>query len=101
MWSKIYDAVIKSVISVEKTIFDSEKCGATGSVRSNFFELLGYDIMLDDELNPWILEVNLSPSLAGDSPIDFQIKSNLIVDTFNLVCVRKLPSNRKRILVTQ
>jgi len=71
MWSKIYDAVIKSFISVEKTIFEHDKCGNPGSVRSNFFECLGYDIMLDDELNPWILEVNLSPSLAGDSPIDF------------------------------
>jgi tubulin polyglutamylase TTLL5 len=71
MWSKIYDAVIKSLISVEKTIFNSDCVGGTGSVRSNFFELLGFDIMLDDELNPWILEVNLSPSLAGDSPIDF------------------------------
>ena len=103
MWSKIYDAVIKSIISVENTIFDGVKNiqSVTGSCKSNFFELLGYDIMLDDELNPWILEVNLAPSLAGDSPIDFQIKSNLIVDTFNLIGVRKLPSNRKRILATQ
>lgn len=46
---------------------------------------------------PWILEVNLSPSLAFDSPLDFQIKSNLLMDTFNLVGVKKF-SRRKEVL---
>ena len=45
--------------------------------------------MLDSDLNPWILEVNLSPSFATDSPLDFEVKANLITDTLNLVGVRK------------
>ena len=45
--------------------------------------------MLDCAMNPWILEANLSPSLATDSPLDFDIKSNLVTDLFNLVGVRK------------
>ena len=97
MWSKIYDAVIKSLISVEKTLFDSTKevKNAYNSSRSNFFELLGYDILLDSDMHPWILEVNLAPSLSADSPMDYHLKSNLIVDMFNLVGVRKLPLVRK------
>lgn len=39
--------------------------------------------------SPWLLEVNLSPSLAFDSPLDLKIKGNLLKDTFNLVGVRK------------
>lgn len=35
------------------------------------------------------MEVNLSPSLATDAPLDAQIKMNLIVDTLNLVGVKK------------
>jgi len=33
--------------------------------------------------------VNLSPSLAFDSPLDLKIKANLVKDTFNLIGVRK------------
>jgi len=51
--------------------------------------------MLDSDLKPWILEVNLSPSLAFDSPLDFQIKSNLLVDVFNIVGIKKLARKRE------
>jgi hypothetical protein len=35
------------------------------------------------------MEVNLSPSLATDAPLDAQIKMQLIVDTLNLAGVKK------------
>jgi tubulin polyglutamylase TTLL6/13 len=49
------------------------------------FEILGFDVMLDDKLKPWIIEVNHSPSFTTDSPIDFKIKKNLIIDTIKLL----------------
>ena len=41
-----------------------------------------------------MLEINLSPSLACDAPLDFHIKSRLIADTFNMVQLNK-PSRRE------
>lgn len=35
------------------------------------------------------MEVNLSPSLATESPLDLKIKSNLFLDTMNLICLKK------------
>ncbi len=51
--------------------------------------------MLDSELKPWLLEVNLSPSLATDSPLDMKIKSNLLSDTFNLIGVHRFDRKKE------
>ena len=40
--------------------------------------------MIDEKLNPWLLEVNLSPSLSYDSPLDQKIKGDLVSDLLNL-----------------
>jgi tubulin polyglutamylase TTLL5 len=89
---KIYDLIIKTIISIENTVTESIK--KLSLHRNNCFDLLGFDIIIDSSLKPWLLEVNLSPSLATDSPLDFHIKSNLITDTFNTIGVRIKP-NRK------
>ncbi len=72
LWSKIYDVIIKSLISIDGYIQTQLK--KLNSIKNNCFELLGFDIIIDTELKPWLLEVNLSPSLACDSPIDLKIK---------------------------
>lgn len=62
--------------------------------------------MIDQDLNPYVLEVNLSPSLSADSKLDFNIKSNLILDALNLVGIRynlnhqkdKSPIKHKKLL---
>ena len=69
-----------------------KKCGMH---RTNCFELLGFDILLDSDLKPWLLEVNLSPSLATDSPLDLNIKSTLLCDTFNLVGLKKFDRKKE------
>ena len=81
-WSKIYDVIIKSLLSVEPLISSAAK--KYDSNCRNCFELFGYDILIDNELKPWIMEVNLSPSLSTDSKLDFKIKSNLVKDILNL-----------------
>ena len=68
--------------------------------RNNCFELLGFDIMIDADLEPWLLEVNLSPSLSCDAKIDLDIKGKLIADLFTLVGIqhperKHAPTSRK------
>ena len=67
--------------------------------NSMCFEILGFDIFIDDKLKPWILEVNHAPSFATDSPLDFKIKKGLIRDTvalLNLSQQRKLKYKRQK-----
>ena len=83
MWVRIMDLIVKTLLSVEPAISSRTK-QLTGS-RENCFELYGFDVLVDSDLKPWLLEVNLSPSMQAESPLDWQIKSSLLADTFNLV----------------
>jgi hypothetical protein len=49
------------------------------------FELYGYDILIDDTLKPWLLEVNASPSLTTTTKRDLALKTSLIHDVLNIV----------------
>lgn len=93
MWSRIYDIILKVIITGEYPI--TKKLKSSSIDQRNWFELYGFDILLDSDLKPWLIEVNLSPSLGTDSPLDFHIKSTLLTDTFNLVGVKKFDRKKE------
>ncbi|NXF11800.1 TTLL4 polyglutamylase, partial [Smithornis capensis] len=82
IWEKIKDIVIKTIIASETYVNNLVKM----YVRRPYccHELFGFDIMLDENLKPWILEVNISPSLHSNSPLDVSIKGQMIRDLLNL-----------------
>jgi hypothetical protein len=43
--------------------------------------------MLDSDLKPWLLEVNISPSFSSSSPFDKTVKTKLACDFLTLVGV--------------
>ena len=49
------------------------------------FECYGYDIIINEELKPWLIEVNASPSLATTTTKDKQLKEKLIADVLELL----------------
>merc|ERR1711920_54908 len=51
-------------------------------------EMYGFDVLVDTNLKPWLLEVNICPSLSSGSPLDKRIKTKLVADTFTLVGIR-------------
>ena len=65
--------------------FDTSSQIDTKMKNNNCFELLGFDILVDENFKPWLLEVNLSPSLNTDTHLDFKVKGNLMSDLFTLV----------------
>jgi hypothetical protein len=51
------------------------------------FEVLGFDILIDSNLKPWLIEINMSPSMNTDSPLDLKIKGNMIADLLTMTGV--------------
>lgn len=45
---------------------------------SSCFQLLGFDILLNEKRQPLLLEVNQNPSLNTDTPFDHKLKSQLV-----------------------
>eukprot|EP00760_Papus_ankaliazontas_P034957 PhM_4_TR7563/c0_g1_i1/m.37525/K16602/TTLL5, TTLL10; tubulin polyglutamylase TTLL5 len=75
VWDGIKELVVKSLACVEDEIANSKNC----------FELFGYDVLLDADLKPWLLEVNASPSMEMNNSLDRSVKPQLIVDTVYLL----------------
>ena len=49
------------------------------------FQLYGFDVMLDANGKPWLLEVNGDPGLRTESPIFLQINAPMVADLLNLI----------------
>ena len=49
------------------------------------FELLGFDVLINSQLKPILLEVNMAHSFATDSHLDYEIKRQLFIDMFKML----------------
>mmetsp|Transcript_31323 Transcript_31323/g.94100 ORF Transcript_31323/g.94100 Transcript_31323/m.94100 type:complete len:880 (+) Transcript_31323:135-2774(+) len=64
-------------------------------------ELMGFDVLLDEKLRPWLLEVNYAPSLTQDVKEDALVKAPLLLDTMALCAYRPYDGLRGQARVTQ
>ncbi|XP_065828525.1 probable tubulin polyglutamylase TTLL9 isoform X2 [Oscarella lobularis] len=82
------DIIIKSLQSVQKVMINDKHC----------FELYGFDVMIDSNLKPWLIEVNASPSLTASSTSDYHLKVGLLHDVLNVVDMEnRLSGSEKRV----
>ncbi|KAG1687261.1 hypothetical protein DVH05_005311 [Phytophthora capsici] len=72
--------------NIEEVVLKALLCGEDQiPFQVNSFDLLGYDILLDNDLRPWLIEINSSPSMARDHDLDYQVKDAMILDTLRIV----------------
>ncbi|KAJ3026821.1 UNVERIFIED_CONTAM: Tubulin polyglutamylase ttll5 [Siphonaria sp. JEL0065] len=64
--------------------------------RGNCFELLGFDLIIDANVTPWLVEVSTSPSLACDTPLDMEIKGGLVADLLTLIGMIPFQKHNKK-----
>jgi tubulin polyglutamylase TTLL4 len=84
IWQQIEEIIVTSLQSVHP----SNGIGQRMYTKASCFELFGYDILIDDQLKPWLMEVNISPALKGSCDFDFTLKRELVRSMFNIVGIR-------------
>ncbi|CAE8707912.1 unnamed protein product, partial [Polarella glacialis] len=72
--------IVHSLKAVQGCMINDKHC----------FEMYGFDILIDQSLKPWLLEVNASPSLSTTTEDDRLLKLRLINDTLNIAQQVKL-----------
>ena len=80
---KISDIVIKTVISGYQFLVDN--LNEFNLNDTSFFNLYGYDILVNDKYEPYLLEVNRRPDMHIFDEMDKVVKENIFVDTLNIV----------------
>ncbi|ESO10564.1 hypothetical protein HELRODRAFT_156264 [Helobdella robusta] len=75
LFDDIHWLIVHSLKAVAPIIANDRHC----------FETYGYDIIIDDNMKPWLIEVNASPSLTSTTSADRIMKYKLISDVINIV----------------
>lgn len=78
IWSKIENAVILTILpAINYMKFGVSQKGLSKGYN-RCFQILGFDFILDNDLNPFILEVNYRPSLDTDTEAERKLKTKML-----------------------
>ncbi|XP_020138253.1 tubulin polyglutamylase TTLL7 isoform X2 [Microcebus murinus] len=101
-WSDISELVIKTLIVAEPHVLHAYRMcrpGQSPGSESVCFEVLGFDILLDRKLKPWLLEINRAPSFGTDQKIDYDVKRGVLLNALKLLNIRA--SDKRKNLAKQ
>ncbi|XP_051930471.1 tubulin polyglutamylase TTLL7 isoform X1 [Hippocampus zosterae] len=101
-WGDVSELVVKTLIVAEPHVLHAYRMcrpGQPPGSDSVCFEVLGFDIILDRKLKPWLLEINRAPSFGTDQKIDFDVKRGVLLNALKLLNIRA--SDKKRNLAQQ
>jgi len=83
IWTKMIDIIIKSILSAYHPLTKAFRDQVSSSYSC--YKMLGYDILLDTNLKPHLIEINTIPSLAAKpDTIDSFVKNPLVAEMFNI-----------------
>ena len=78
VFKKIREIMIKLANAIQNQICNYNKLS-----KIKTFQLFGIDIILDNNLNPKLLEINKGPNMFPVNNDDFKIKTSIYNDLYN------------------
>lgn len=86
MWQRISNIVTMTLLTITPSIPSPPNC----------LEMFGFDILIDDNIKPWLLEVNYSPALIVECNADVLVKKGLLYDLIDLLNFKEIDTLRQR-----
>eukprot|EP00605_Chrysophyceae_sp_TOSAG23-4_P002205 GSChrysophyteH1.ASY1.ANO1.2435.1 assembled CDS len=75
--------IVNSLKAVQNVMINDRHC----------FECYGYDVLIDADLKPWLVEINSSPSLSTTTDSDRIMKFSLLKDIYSIVAAGGDPAS--------
>jgi len=87
LWEEICRIILLSFMAAEDKMFRewSEMSMTNRTQRILPFEMVGFDILIDADYKPYVLEINNTPSVAPHTNLENKIKKAMLHDLFTLV----------------
>ena len=84
LWKDVENVITLTILASSKYLENAEKliCSPIGYSRT--FQIFGFDILIDKDLKPWVIEVNYRPSLRYNRPRERRMKVKMISDAIKL-----------------
>lgn len=84
LWAKVTNIVILTLLVQAPQVPKERNC----------YELYGFDILIDENLKPWLLEVNFSPALSTDTQVDITVKKPMLHDLMDMLNFKEIDAER-------
>ena len=90
----VYEEVIEDKIK-QVVINTLESVQDSFEYKKGCFELYGFDIMIDDQFNAWLIEVNSSPAMDYSTPVTEKLVKQCLEDCCKVLLDYEIPKTAK------
>lgn len=98
VWDKLKSAISSTILKKEPDLIVSVQKFLS---KRNFFELVRFDFVLDENLNVFLMECNMSPNLSSDHfPKNARLYEHVLFNLLGLVGVRHFASTSNKKAIT-
>jgi hypothetical protein len=86
LWDKIDEAVVLTIVAALHHLKRSTLAFANPCGYSRCFQIFGFDILLDKDAHPWVLEANYQPLLNCHRGAERRMTTKMVQDAVHIAC---------------
>jgi hypothetical protein len=85
LWNQIDELIVLTILAGYDYLLAAQTRALPSTKYPRSFQILGFDVLLDQNCKPALIEVNYRPSLSSDVTFEHELKRDLLKDTLKIV----------------